>query len=227
MTPPPTHTYWRPPLRADCVLTACRSRKLQLDVSDNIQSVRDDLSDLMARFRQIETLIRNCHTVGHNIDEPPANSDKGPTALEDEQMRRPNASVSRNLTPRRLHEKFEETMHRHPRLRSILPEIPIEDWCEAAAWWIESVCNPFLLVTLNWKTKLGGLQGVATRDLGIIGLSTVPAERYLNLLKAAWLLATCEESMVYRRLERDSLWAQYVCRLTEVSRVPHPMLGKY
>jgi hypothetical protein len=136
---PPQH--WRLPFRVDCVLTARCSRKLQLDVSDNIQSVRDDLSDLMARFRQIETLIRNCHTVGHSTDEPPANSDKGPTALADELMRRPSASVSRNLTPRRLHEKFDETMRRHPRLRSISPVIPIEDWCEAAAWWIESVCT--------------------------------------------------------------------------------------
>lgn len=67
-------------------------------------------------------------------------------------------------------------------------------------------------------------QGITSRDQEIFGLNTVPAERYLNVLKAAWLLAKCEESMVYRRLETDSLWAQYVCRLTEVSRsiYPHP-----
>ena len=70
-------------------------------------------------------------------------------------------------------------------------------------------------------------KGTTIRDQGNFGLHTVPAERYLCLLKAAWLLAKCEESMVYRRLEKDSLWSQYVCGLTEVSRSIYSEPARY
>lgn len=131
------------------MLKTYRFRKLQLHISDHIQSVRDDL---MARLRQIEALIRNAQTVGHrNPDDiiSPVDLEISPVTPPEAQPRRASAPVSQNLTTGRLGEKFEETMRHHPRFRSILPEIPIEDWCEAAAWWIESVRIQFLLPKQN------------------------------------------------------------------------------
>jgi hypothetical protein len=55
----------------------------------------------------------------------------------------------------------------------------------------------------------------------------IPADLYLNLLKAAWLLKRCEESAIYRRLDKNSLWCEYICGLLEVHTVQSRGLEAY
>jgi hypothetical protein len=45
----------------------------------------------------------------------------------------------------------------------------------------------------------------------------VPAELYLNLLKATWLLGNCQATRVYLVLDETSLWREYdICGLSKV-----------
>ena len=131
--------HWGPPFEVYSLLIIYCSRKLQLDINDHIQNVGDDL---MAQLLQIKTLIQNTQAGDHSNSTLPSSSTshwRHTATLPDSQQRRSGTSVSHTLTTRRLAEKFEETIHHHPRFRSILPEVPIEDWCEAAALWIENV----------------------------------------------------------------------------------------
>lgn len=97
--------------------------------------------------------------------------------------------------------RFENSLKHHPRFRSVMSEIPVEEWTEAAAWWIERA------------------KSVPLRS------HEVPADWYLNLLKAAWLLRRVEETVGFRRLEPNSLWIAYICTLSEVNDLSvHPVL---
>ncbi|TGZ79411.1 hypothetical protein EX30DRAFT_373160 [Ascodesmis nigricans] len=91
----------------------------------------------------------------------------------------------------RVTSRFEDSLRHHPRFRSILHEIPLEDWTEAAAWWIE--------------------RGKCV----VVRSHEVPADLYLNLLKAAWLLRKVEGTIGFQRLERNSMWIEYICTLSE------------
>jgi hypothetical protein len=86
----------------------------------------------MGKLEQLELLIR------HSQGLPPPAEITGPAPPYSEGGRAGNIYA---LTSRRLEEKFQETLHYHPRFRSIDPEIPIGDYTEAAAWWIDNVCG--------------------------------------------------------------------------------------
>ncbi|KAF8544706.1 hypothetical protein BDD12DRAFT_435944 [Trichophaea hybrida] len=157
--------------------------KLLLDLGDQIEGVQNVL---MGKLEQLEDLIRQ----SQGLPPPPEITGSAPPYPGI------HASNVHALTSRRLEEKFEETLHYHPRFRSIDPEVPIQDYTEAAAWWIDNGTGQFS------KQKIYGSQ-------------LVPADLYLNFLKAAWLLKRCEKSAIYRRLDKNSLWCEYICGLLE------------
>jgi hypothetical protein len=103
-----------------------------MDLSDQIQEARDEL---VVRLHRIEGLLRNASQGGNISDSPLGlNIVTGPPNPREEQ-RRGSGTVAQNLTNRRLEDRFEEKLRYHPKFS----DIPIEEWTEAATWWIKMV----------------------------------------------------------------------------------------
>lgn len=102
---------------------------------------------IVGRLDQLEALMRSSQGL------PPLPSFVA-TAAEPA----PPYELSCSLTSPKLEERFQETFDHHPRFRSIMPEIQIQDYTEAAAWWIDNVCSPQQPHTVHLCVRADGLR---------------------------------------------------------------------
>jgi hypothetical protein len=133
-----------------------------MDLGDQIQEARDEL---VVRLQRIEGLLRNAPQ-GDSVPGSPVglNIDTGPSDPQGEQQqRRGSTRLSNHLTASRLEDRFEERLRYHPRFS----EVPIEEWTEAAAWWIKMVCPPSPFLCYVLFTVLGDCSSGRTRNFRV------------------------------------------------------------
>lgn len=156
-------------------------RRLLGQISDQIDEAH---ASLMSRLHNLEERLLTALGASH----APTPQNPPPTYQTSERL-------TALMAHGRVISRFEQSLRHHPRFRSILHEIPLEEWTEAAAWWIER----------------GRCVVVRSHE--------IPADLYLNMLKAAWLLRKVEGTVAFQRLERNSLWIEYICTLSEVVNI--------